>query len=246
MATAREPNEAPPSEGQFMDNGVDRAGGASIRRRARPWCLVIALTLASVACASQTDGAGGEASAAPDDAETNSAVVLPTPTSEGPDVYPEGSALRLFRGDRRFSTLVGIIEQGQVGAALSILSRPHHAATIIAPTDEAFRRLSPELLRAILDDRVVGRVVRNHVISDPRTSLELEGAAEMQTLGVAVAISRAGDDLRVAGVPLEEKDIEVGPTIIHIVDNLILPCHDAYLTEELAPHYARVCGGQPD
>lgn len=169
--------------------------------------------------------------------------LLPTPSSTGTEAYPEGTALRFLRGDERFTTLVGILESRDIGAAVRMWSNPNHDATIIAPTDDAFAELSPDLRSALLEDDVVARVVMNHVTSDPFTAAELVGAGSVQTLGVALDVAQSGDEVSVGGVPIAEPDVVIGRTVIHVVDQLILPCHDAFLAGQLGEAFTDTCRG---
>ena len=224
--------------------------GHPVGADAVPRWVGVVLLVAVAGCAPSSDTGDASPTAASDTASeghavsyapTEDSVPLPTPTTSGAEAYLEDSALRVLRGDGRFDTFVGIIEQGIVGRALPLWSDPFHDATIFAPTDAAFRSVDAALLEAMLDDRILPRIVTNHVFPEPLRLAELDHEQVLQTMGVEVEVCKEGGTVTVSGAEITEADVEAGVTVIHVLDELILPCNDAYLQDVLGPDFGHHC-----
>ncbi len=96
--------------------------------------------------------------------------------------------------------------------------------TVFAPTDEAFARIPPADLEALLADKeALTRVLTYHVVPGKVMAADvvnLESAATVE--GSEIAISTTGG-VKVNEATVVQTDIEASNGVIHVIDMVIMP-----------------------
>lgn len=158
---------------------------------------------------------------------TASAFMLPTPTSRpstarfsasgaGPkDIVDTAVAAGSFKTLATALTAAGLIDT---------LKGPG-PFTVFAPTDEAFGKIDPATLNAILADKAkLTSILTYHVVSGrvPAAEvLKLSSAMTVQGSTVAVAVSSSG--VKVNNANVVATDVQASNGIIHVIDTVLLP-----------------------
>lgn len=96
--------------------------------------------------------------------------------------------------------------------------------TVFAPTDEAFKRLSPGALAALLRDiRKLKTIVTYHVISGTLAAKDLKPGDLRTVEGNSVLIARQDGEVIVNGAKVVQPDIAVSNGVIHAIDAILVP-----------------------
>ncbi len=122
-----------------------------------------------------------------------------------------------------FNTLVAAV----TAAGLAETLKGPGPFTVFAPVDEAFARLYPGTLEALLKPEHAAmlrnilkyHVVKGRLMAGDIRKLESVGTAQGQNL----AIRLAHGEVMVESAQIIERDIVASNGVIHIVDTLILP-----------------------
>lgn len=96
--------------------------------------------------------------------------------------------------------------------------------TVFAPTDEAFAKLPPGTLDALLNDpSKLQAVLTYHVVPGRVTAADVAGLTSAETVqGARVAIdTQAG--VRVNDAHVTQTDIQASNGVIHVIDTVLLP-----------------------
>jgi uncharacterized surface protein with fasciclin (FAS1) repeats len=96
--------------------------------------------------------------------------------------------------------------------------------TVFAPTDEAFAKIPPADLEALLADQEQLRAVLTyHVVPGKVMAAEVVGLESARTVqGQSISID-ASDGVRVDGARVVQTDLEASNGVIHVIDTVILP-----------------------
>jgi uncharacterized surface protein with fasciclin (FAS1) repeats len=159
-----------------------------------PGKAVVAGALLSLALAG-TAGAGPDASAKPD--------VVATAVAAG-----------------GFKTLATALE----AAGLVDTLKGAGPFTVFAPTDEAFAKLPPGTLDALLKDKArLTAVLTYHVVPGRVMASDVVKMKAAKTVqGGSLAI-RADNGVSVDGAKVVKTDIQAGNGVIHVIDTVLLP-----------------------
>jgi len=97
--------------------------------------------------------------------------------------------------------------------------------TVFAPTDEAFDKLPPGALDALLKDKKkLAAVLTYHVLSGKVTSDQVVTLRNAKTLqGSELTISKENGSVHIDKANLIKADIEASNGVIHVIDEVILP-----------------------
>lgn len=99
--------------------------------------------------------------------------------------------------------------------------------TVFAPTDDAFVRLSEHTRASLRANRELWTaLIKHHVVPGRLTSSDLlrDEPREATSLdGRPLRIVAHGDQLRVSGAELVQRDVEGSNGVIHVVDEVLLP-----------------------
>lgn len=121
-----------------------------------------------------------------------------------------------------FKTLVTALEEADLVSTL----KGEGPFTVFAPTDEAFAKLPPEQLQALLRDKEALRnVLTYHVVAGRMTSdriadWELNQAETVQGQSIRI---RTGAGVQIDDARVVKADILASNGVIHVIDRVILP-----------------------
>jgi uncharacterized surface protein with fasciclin (FAS1) repeats len=98
--------------------------------------------------------------------------------------------------------------------------------TVFAPTDEAFAKLPPGTVEALLKpenkSKLVG-ILTYHVVAGNVKAADVVKLKSAETVqGQSVAID-AADGVKINGAKVVKADIECGNGVIHVIDAVLLP-----------------------
>lgn len=121
-----------------------------------------------------------------------------------------------------FNTLVKALKEADLVSTL----KSKGPFTVFAPTDEAFAKIPPAKLQALLQDKAaLQRVLTYHVLPQQVTSEQIVqgGIREAKTVeGQSVRISLASG-VNVDNAKVIQPDIMASNGVIHVIDTVILP-----------------------
>jgi NADH dehydrogenase [ubiquinone] 1 alpha subcomplex assembly factor 1 len=121
------------------------------------------------------------------------------------------------------STLLSLLQKTGLDAAVGELD----GFTLFAPTDEAFSKLPPSVVDALLQPRnadALKKVLLHHVVASPVTAWNAAGLDRAEVLdGGVVDIALDESGLRVGGSLVVAADRLRGQGVIHLVDAVIVP-----------------------
>ena len=122
--------------------------------------------------------------------------------------------------DGRFKTLLKLIEASNVDV-------PDDAATVFAPTDEAFAKLPPELMKSGLDpaNRDKLRIeLAFHMADRTYSSETLADLKALETAaGFPLQIKQKDTRLIVGNAIVTTPDVAYGEGVIHVIDAVLRP-----------------------
>jgi uncharacterized surface protein with fasciclin (FAS1) repeats len=121
-----------------------------------------------------------------------------------------------------FSTLVAAVQAAGLVDAL----KGEGPFTVFAPTDEAFAKLPPETIDALLADPTgdLTQILLYHVVSGKVMAADLSDGLEAATLqGGSVAFKLSDGGAMVNDANIVATDIETTNGVIHVIDSVILP-----------------------
>lgn len=97
--------------------------------------------------------------------------------------------------------------------------------TVFAPSDEAFARIPADAIAALLADKeLLTAVLTYHVVPGRVLASDVVGLTSAPTVnGKALAISVAGNTVKVDGATVVSTDIEARNGVIHVIDDVLFP-----------------------
>lgn len=96
--------------------------------------------------------------------------------------------------------------------------------TIFAPTDEAFSKLSPDLLNAVLADKtLLAKVLRHHVVEGSINAENLTEGTLTALDGTTITVSTASEITFDKTARPVNTDIPASNGVIHTIDSVLLP-----------------------
>lgn len=97
--------------------------------------------------------------------------------------------------------------------------------TLFAPTDEAFAKLPPGTLTAILQDRKkLQAILTYHVVAGNLQATDVLGGASLKTLqGQGLRASKDQGKVSINNALVLKTDLECSNGVIHVVDTVLLP-----------------------
>ncbi|XP_077589174.1 transforming growth factor-beta-induced protein ig-h3 isoform X2 [Stigmatopora nigra] len=111
-------------------------------------------------------------------------------------------------------------------AGLNELLQGEGQYTVLAPTDEAFRKIPPETLNRILGDPVSLRDLLNyHILKNMRCAESIVSGTPMETLqGTVLEVGCDQDRLTINGkAVVGKKDLLATNGVVHYIDQLLIP-----------------------
>jgi uncharacterized surface protein with fasciclin (FAS1) repeats len=143
--------------------------------------------------------------------------LVPATTEAGPDKDIVDTAVE----DGSFATLT----QALAAAGLLETLKGSGPYTVFAPSDEAFDRLPPGTLQALLADKAkLTEVLTYHVVPGMVMATEVAKLSSAKTvLGRSVRITKLGEDVTIDNANVVKSDIAAANGVIHVIDAVILP-----------------------
>ena len=123
-------------------------------------------------------------------------------------------------GEAGFSTLLKALEAGSLTEFLG----GEGPFTLLAPTDEAFAALGPELLNRLLaNEERLNDLLRYHVLQGRYTASDLTGLDTVTTLEGSDLQVETDDGLRLDEATVVQPDLEADNGVVHGLDQVMLP-----------------------
>ena len=123
-------------------------------------------------------------------------------------------------GQAGFSTILKALEAG----ALTEFLGGKGPFTLLAPTDEAFAALEPELLNRLLaDEERLNDLLRYHVLQGRYTASDLTGLDTVTTLEGSDLQVETDDGLRLDEATVVQPDVAADNGVLHGLDQVMLP-----------------------
>jgi uncharacterized surface protein with fasciclin (FAS1) repeats len=133
-----------------------------------------------------------------------------------------GNIYQTLQKDSSFSKMVSLLQKTNQDRSM-IVAGPF---TILAPTDDAFNKLSAAGLNGIMTDRQIRNgFTRNSMISGTYTTDQLVSMGSVRTLdGRQLKVTRASDGtVTIGGAKVVKPNIKASNGIIQGVDTIIVP-----------------------
>lgn len=133
-----------------------------------------------------------------------------------------GNIYQTLQKDSSFSKIVSLFRTANQDRSL-IVAGPF---TILAPTNDAFNKLSPAALNGITSDRLIRNgFTRNSMISGKYTTDQLVSMGYARTLdGRRLTVTRASDgSVTIGGAKVVKPNVQASNGIIQGVDTVIIP-----------------------
>lgn len=144
-------------------------------------------------------------------------------TSAAPDKHAKKNIVDTAVAAGSFKTLAAAL---QAAGLVDALKGPG-PFTVFAPTDEAFAKLPPGTLDALLADKAqLTKVLTYHVVagSYPAAKILEMGSGKLATVnGDSLTVSVRGGKVYVDDAQVLTTDVKASNGIIHVIDAVILP-----------------------
>lgn len=119
-----------------------------------------------------------------------------------------------------FKTLVTAV---QTAGLVDTLKSPG-PFTVFAPTDEAFAKLPPGTVEALLKDKAaLTKVLTYHVVPGKVLAKDVPTADVKTVQGQTVALKKDASGVTVNGAKVVAADVVASNGVIHVIDTVILP-----------------------
>ncbi|HTR50688.1 MAG TPA: fasciclin domain-containing protein [Kofleriaceae bacterium] len=192
---------------------------------ARTLTALLALGFAPIGCAKKTQdqppaaSKPAEGSAAP---SASAPAANPTPAAEPakPDPAAAKNVLDTAKQAGTFTTFLKAVDAAGLTDKLS----GGGPFTVFAPTDDAFAKLPPKDLDALLADKAkLSALLEYHVVAGAVSSKDLAAAkTEKSVAGADLAID-AASGLKIAGATVVKPDLVASNGVIHAIDTVLTP-----------------------
>ncbi len=174
-----------------------------------------------------TSAAAGTTVAPEPTETTESAMVETTVAPETPEAAPPtteepalGSLVDVATAAGSFTTLLAAVEAAGLTDTLAT-----GKFTVLAPTDEAFAKVDPAALAALLaDPAALTAVLQGHLLPLPQDAATLSIFNSIVTAaGTSLTVVSDGTTLTVGGATVVQADITADNGFIHVIDTVLLP-----------------------
>lgn len=120
----------------------------------------------------------------------------------------------------KFSTLISALK----AASLTDTLRGAGQYTVFAPTDEAFKKLAPGAIDALLKDtRKLKEVLTYHVVPGAIAAKDIKAGNVTTVEGTPLAVAIQGNQVTVNGAKVVQSDIMASNGVIHVIDAVVMP-----------------------
>jgi uncharacterized surface protein with fasciclin (FAS1) repeats len=178
------------------------------------------ITAAATATTATTEAAVATTEAA---VATTAAAVETTeaaPETTTADEAALGSIVDVAAAAGTFTTLLAAVEAAGLTETLATTK-----FTVLAPTDEAFAKVDPAALEALLADPVaLTAVLQGHLLPLPQDAATISIFNSVVTAaGTSLAVVSDGTTVTIGGATVVQADIPADNGIIHAIDTVLLP-----------------------
>lgn len=120
----------------------------------------------------------------------------------------------------QFKTLVTAVKE----AGLVDTLKGKGPYTVFAPTDEAFAKLRPGTVEALLKDKQkLTAVLTYHVVPGKVTAADVKPGPVMTVQGQPLTVSARNGNVMVDNAKVVKTDIMASNGVIHVIDTVVLP-----------------------
>ena len=96
--------------------------------------------------------------------------------------------------------------------------------TVFAPTDEAFKKLPPGALEALLKDSAkLKAVLSYHMVAGHVLAKDVKSGEVMTLQGTALTAAVSSSGVQVNGAHVKQADIAATNGVVHVIDAVIMP-----------------------
>ena len=144
------------------------------------------------------------------------------PASDAQPRNPNKDIIQTAQAAGSFNTLLKAIRLADLQGKLKT-GGPY---TVFAPTDEAFAKLPPETLAAVLaDENLLRSILLYHVVDGAAYAKDVVGLTSVTTLnGASISIAVVGSSVVLNGTSnVIATDIAAKNGVIHVIDTVLLP-----------------------
>jgi uncharacterized surface protein with fasciclin (FAS1) repeats len=119
-----------------------------------------------------------------------------------------------------FNTLIVAIE----AAGLTETLKSKGPFTVFAPTDEAFAKLPPGTVDALLQNKQkLAKILTYHVVAGEVTSKQVKPGKITTVEGAKLNITRGGSGVKVDNANVIAVDVTASNGVIHVIDTVVMP-----------------------
>jgi uncharacterized surface protein with fasciclin (FAS1) repeats len=119
-----------------------------------------------------------------------------------------------------FTTLVAAIE----AAGLTQTLQGKGPFTVFAPTDEAFAKLPPGTVEALLKDQAkLSKILTYHVVSGEVMAKDVKPGKVTTVEGDKINITRGTSGVKVNNANVLKTDVVASNGVIHVIDTVLIP-----------------------
>lgn len=151
-----------------------------------------------------------------------SAVAVPATSASQDSGADEKTIVEIAASDKRFTTLVSLVQEAGLADELS-----SGELTVFAPTNKAFNKLPRKTLRAVKHDKdLLISVLTYHVVAGEVPASEvvkLDGKSVETLNGKSVKIRVRGKKVRVNKAKVTQTDVQASNGVIHVIDRVLVP-----------------------
>lgn len=120
----------------------------------------------------------------------------------------------------QFSTLMTAVKAAHLEDTLN----GEGPFTVFAPTNEAFKKLPPDTLTAVLADHdKLTSILTYHVVPGKVMSVDVMKLKEAKTIEGRMLAVDVTDGVKINDAKVLSADIECGNGVIHVVDTVLMP-----------------------
>lgn len=145
--------------------------------------------------------------------------LIKTTTAEAEAAAP-GDIVDVAVGAGSFETLVAAVQAAELVDTL----KGEGPFTVFAPTDDAFAKIPPDQLEALLADKEgLTAVLTYHVVPGKLMAADVVKLDEVETVQGGKITIDTSDGVKVDDATVVQTDIEASNGVIHVIDAVIMP-----------------------
>lgn len=149
--------------------------------------------------------------------------VMNTPiTTTAPSMNADKNIVEIALSDPTFSTLVTALTTADL---VTTLEGPG-PFTVFAPTNEAFKKLSPEKLKNLMkpeNKSKLASILTFHVVPGKISAADIKSGKIKTVNGKQLDVRVQGSDISVNGAKVLKADIPASNGTVYVVDTVLLP-----------------------